>query len=407
MPRKILFLAANPVGTSRLRLDQEVRDIEEGLRRSKNGQDFQLVTKWAVRTQDIRRALLDERPNIIHFSGHGEAVAQSGSDPDDARKLTPIAKPGSWESHILVEDEQGNPKPIPQTALANLFQLFADRLDCVVLNACYSKLQAEAIAAHVPYVVGTSQAIGDRAAIEFAVSFYDGLGAGESVEFAFALGRNAIEMAGLNEQLTPVLISGRASTPSASKPPESSTAAAPITLSITGPAEIPLGQKAYFTILSHRANRGLWSIGGFNNNQPFEVNPLSPSHQIYIEPTDAGRVGDGFTLVFTAYDAQGNSAMATKDFSVTPAHGPQPAASNSASSSPRRSRGQLFQDLSALPGPQFEQVMFSLNPPRGNVPGPAAAQASRLAALLEWASSPIGPGLGAVENVLNELIGHP
>ncbi|NES01160.1 MAG: TIR domain-containing protein, partial [Symploca sp. SIO1B1] len=47
--------------------------------------------------------------------------------------------------------------------------------------------------------------IGDSAAIEFAVGFYDALGAGESVEFAYKLGCNAIRMAGISEYLTPVL----------------------------------------------------------------------------------------------------------------------------------------------------------------------------------------------------------
>ena len=30
-----------------------------------------LQQKWAVRSRDISRAVLDFRPNIIHFSGHG------------------------------------------------------------------------------------------------------------------------------------------------------------------------------------------------------------------------------------------------------------------------------------------------------------------------------------------------
>ena len=51
-----------------------------------------------------------------------------------------------------------------------------------------------------------SQAIGDRAAIEFAVGFYDALGAGRTVEFAHKLGCSAIRMAGIAENLTPVLI---------------------------------------------------------------------------------------------------------------------------------------------------------------------------------------------------------
>jgi hypothetical protein len=222
MVSKILFLAANPIGTNRLRLDEEVREIEEGLRRARRCQDFELVQKWAVRPLDIRRALLDESPNIIHFSGHGDASGSSA--PADGRKLTPVGSVNSPVGHLIVEDDQGNPKPIEPKALANLFELFADGLDCVVLNACYSEAQAKAIAEFVPYVVGTNQAIGDRAAIEFAIGFYDGLGAGRPIEFAFKLGRSAIEMEGLSEALTPVLVEGQAASgktaqPSATSPP--------------------------------------------------------------------------------------------------------------------------------------------------------------------------------------------
>ncbi|WP_272819181.1 hypothetical protein [Scytonema hofmannii] len=50
-----------------------------------------------------------------------------------------------------------------------------------------------------------SKAISDRAAIEFAVGFYDALGAGKSVEFAYKFGCAAIRLAGIPEQLTPIL----------------------------------------------------------------------------------------------------------------------------------------------------------------------------------------------------------
>jgi hypothetical protein len=50
-----------------------------------------------------------------------------------------------------------------------------------------------------------NKAIGDRAAIEFAVGFYDALGAGKPVEFAYRFGCAAIRLAGVPEQLTPTL----------------------------------------------------------------------------------------------------------------------------------------------------------------------------------------------------------
>ncbi|MCV3216335.1 hypothetical protein OGM63_22950 [Plectonema radiosum NIES-515] len=72
--KKILILAANPKQTLPLRIDNEVRDIKEGLRRSQKHDKFILEQEWAVRSRDIRRAIFDFRPNIIHFSGHGSGT---------------------------------------------------------------------------------------------------------------------------------------------------------------------------------------------------------------------------------------------------------------------------------------------------------------------------------------------
>ena len=69
--KKILILAANPKNAIRQRLDEEVRDIEAGLERSKCRDQFEIVTKSALRTKDIRHALLDVKPTIVHFTGQG------------------------------------------------------------------------------------------------------------------------------------------------------------------------------------------------------------------------------------------------------------------------------------------------------------------------------------------------
>ena len=39
-PQKILFLAANPKNTGRLRLEQELRDIADGLQRAQKRDQF-------------------------------------------------------------------------------------------------------------------------------------------------------------------------------------------------------------------------------------------------------------------------------------------------------------------------------------------------------------------------------
>jgi hypothetical protein len=69
----------------------------------------------------------------------------------------------------------------------------------------------------------------------------------------------------------------------------------------------------------------------------------------------------------------------------------------------RRDRGQLYQDLASIPGAQLERIIFTLKPPSENLPGASAPKASRVVALLEWAESPIGPGLSAVDDALNQV----
>ncbi|MEI2577514.1 CHAT domain-containing protein [Scytonema sp. PRP1] len=181
--RKILLLSANPKGTSQLRLGEEMREIKEGLKRAKKRDDYSIDRAEAVQYRDIHRAILEYEPHIIHFSGHG-----------------------SGEDGLVFEDETGQIKLVDAEALAGLFQLFAHQVECVVLNACYSEYQARAIAQHINYVMGMSQAIGDKAAIEFAVGFYDAIGADHNYEFAYKLGCSVIRMAGLAQELIPQLI---------------------------------------------------------------------------------------------------------------------------------------------------------------------------------------------------------
>ena len=180
--KKILILAANPKTTPPLRLDEEVREIEEGLRRSKYRDQFEIQSRWAVRHLDLRRALLDVEPQIVHFTGHGK------------------------EGGIMVEDELGMAVSISTEALSGLFKLFANQVECVLLNACYSEPQANAISRHIDYVIGMREEIDDKAAIEFAMGFYDALGAGKPVEEAFDFGRNAIQLNKLPGHLVPRLL---------------------------------------------------------------------------------------------------------------------------------------------------------------------------------------------------------
>lgn len=161
---KILFLAASPSDEDQLRVAAESRKIESALRAAKFRDYFELHTKHAVTPETLTQAMLDVKPDIVHFSGHGS------------------------DKGIVLEDEQGQSFFFPAAGLKRLFSLFKDDVKCVLLNACYSEAQAEAISTHGIHVIGMNDSVNDEAATSFAEGFYQALGAGKPITFAFEMG---------------------------------------------------------------------------------------------------------------------------------------------------------------------------------------------------------------------------
>jgi len=108
--------------------------------------------------------LFDFKPHIVHFTGHGS------------------------HDGILFDDEKGEGQVIGAELLCKLFDLFSNRIDCVVLNASESDPIAKELAAKVGCVIGLSEDVEDEAAIAFAIGFYRALAAKLSFEDAFKSG---------------------------------------------------------------------------------------------------------------------------------------------------------------------------------------------------------------------------
>jgi len=133
-------------------------------------------------------------------------VNKANEPSSPSRKISFVSEGNTEPEGLLLEDETGHSHLVSKDAIARLFSLFSDEIECVVLNACYSAVQAEAIAQHIPHVIGMKKAIGDRAAIEFSIGFYDALLAGRSVEFSYQMGCSGIQMQGIPQHLTPVIM---------------------------------------------------------------------------------------------------------------------------------------------------------------------------------------------------------
>ena len=167
--KKILILTSNP--RNDLKLEREIKDLQNVIKRSKNQSQFKTEFELEVHPEELQALFLEHEPRIVHFCGHG-----------------------TGEQGLVLQNQVGQEQIVSTEALSNLFALFAKQVECVLLNACYSEIQAKAIVRHINYVVGMSHEIKDDAAIAFATGFYRALGWGKSIEESYQFGRNAIQI---------------------------------------------------------------------------------------------------------------------------------------------------------------------------------------------------------------------
>lgn len=184
-PLSVLIVFANPLGTSALRLGEEDRAITESIRRSKQRNDIELTKCHAATVHDLSRALLDEEFRIVHISGHGT------------------------HSGLVLEESDGSRFVVPPAALSKTFSAYASpngHLDCVILNACYSLSTGTLASLGVPYTIAMEGPISDKAAIEFSRGFYDAIGAGKDIDFAYGEGCRRVEMTSPDAQFVSKLL---------------------------------------------------------------------------------------------------------------------------------------------------------------------------------------------------------
>lgn len=172
---KVLFFSADPLstqpaGSPRLLLDEEVRQIRKRVDASVFGNMLEFDWRLAATVRDLQQALEETRPRIVHFSGHG----------------------GS--SGLVLAGSDGRPRYVDGPVLRELFQKNPGVIKLVVLTACNSLAQAEAIKDVVGCAIGANARIADDASIEFNAKFYSAIASGRSVQDAFERARMALKL---------------------------------------------------------------------------------------------------------------------------------------------------------------------------------------------------------------------
>ncbi|MBD2148522.1 tetratricopeptide repeat protein [Pseudanabaena sp. FACHB-1277] len=245
---RILVVAANPLGSSPLKLDHEVKTIQEALRRSRKRDNFVVEYRLAATPSELRRALLDVEPHVVHFSGHGAGDRGLLFVSDESASAIYRSEGGEVRSRATDSNEI---KFVPAKPLANLLQLCDDHLECVVLNACYSDVQGDAISANIPFTIGMRDVVKDNVAIKFSQGFYDAIGAGKGYESALKCGKVAIEFDLANDQASQILV--------LRKKGDSFSQSSPVPTKPSSPPPMPqrsLSASEYFDRAYEKAEKG-------------------------------------------------------------------------------------------------------------------------------------------------------
>lgn len=193
---RVLFVTANPEAVERtvehpdgsvettgvwLRVDYEVRQVREMLKKSKYRELVTIEHLPAATTYDLLEGLNEHRPHVVHFSGHANSLG------------------------LLMENDAGTQvgDGLDFSLLARLLGATDEPPRLVVLNACESLAGAEDLLQTIPTVIAMSEAIDDASAVVFAARFYSGVASAQSVASALEQAKVAMEAASLDGSHVP------------------------------------------------------------------------------------------------------------------------------------------------------------------------------------------------------------
>lgn len=195
-PLRVLYLTANPESVETtiahpdgtvevngvwLRVDTEVRQVKDMLKRSKFRDLVTVEHLPAATSMDLLEGLNDHRPHVVHFSGHASTLG------------------------LLMENDKGTEggDELGFTLLARILGATDEPPKLLVLNACESLAGADDLLRTVPTVIAMSSSINDTSAITFAARFYSGIASAQSVATAVEQAKVAMLAASLDDSDLP------------------------------------------------------------------------------------------------------------------------------------------------------------------------------------------------------------
>ena len=180
-PLRVLFMACAPSDAVELDFEREEECLYKAVAGA--GPNVVLDTADLGTFEELRQRINDFEPHVVHLSGHGQ-VTEDGL------------------GRFLFEDEAGGPDPRPAQDIAR--ELFGtdSGVQCVFVSGCETGQAPQASAlggvcqgllhGGVPLAVGWAASVADPVATQFAMTFYNTLAAGRTVDRAMRQARQDV-----------------------------------------------------------------------------------------------------------------------------------------------------------------------------------------------------------------------
>ena len=184
-PLRVLYLTSNPDSNAYLRVDVEVREVRQAVRKADLRDLVQFEHRPAATPEDLLDGLNETRPHVIHFAGHGGGHSLLF---DDGKIEGSTGRVGSFDLLARALSATSTPPKV------------------LILNACDTLDGAEVLLESVPIVVAMASSVTDLAATAFAARFYSAVASAQPVSTAVDQGSVAVDLLDLSEGWKPSLL---------------------------------------------------------------------------------------------------------------------------------------------------------------------------------------------------------
>ncbi len=174
---RFMGIVTNPTSLEKLRIEDEVRVIEEALRQQIDSQDIQVEWVKDPSRESIRQRVSEFQPHIIHFIGHGQFNVSTN------------------ESEFALSSESMSTDWYSAEQLKTLVQ--NSPLCLAFVNCCdsaysYAGFVQSLMQSGIPYAIGMAAGVYDQTAIKFAREFYKDIVIHGNILKAMTHGRRSI-----------------------------------------------------------------------------------------------------------------------------------------------------------------------------------------------------------------------